>query len=429
MKAGHGPPAGQPRSVFRRRFTVGIAAVAALAILAGVALADAPDVKVPPNQSPIVSATAVQNANGTVTVTIKGAWNWPTHGSDCNLNRAGAGIAVDWFDPKDPGFDLKASVPINGVSTAIAVGSSQAVNGNAVDNVVHPTENDTGNGGVGNIADPSQYKSWHGGCGVYSATKNLAGQSEVMSHGNLGNVHPGDKDANGNAFNDPTPPAGAAQQGAALQHTYASKSDVTRVCVVTYDVHGDAAQEQHGGVYTGSGVGTPNGAQEVTAGGDKHNGDNSVEKNKDTPLGNACVAAVFQQVSPPPPPPSPVNGPSIAIVKDPSSQTVAYNGTATFRITVTNNGNVTLTNVTVTDALSPNCNHSIGTLAPGQSVAYACMRPNVTADFTNVAVATGHAGSTTVTARDTAPVNVKAPLKPAKVKPKVVSHAKPKATG
>jgi uncharacterized repeat protein (TIGR01451 family) len=424
MKAAHGAPAGHARSVLKRRITVAIAAVAALAILAGVALADAPDVKVPPNQAPLVTATAVQNSNGSVTVTIRGGWNWPTHGSDCNLNRAGIGVAVDWFDPKDPGFALN--------NTGIAVGSSAAVNGNTVDNVVHPTENDTGTGAVTDIADPSQYKSWHGGCGVYSPTKNIAGQPELMSHGNLGNVHPGDTDANGHPFNDPTPPANAAQQGGILRHTYASKADVTKICVITYDVHGDNAQDQHNGVYTGSGVGTPNGAKEVTAGGDGHNGDNSVESNKNTPGGNACVTATFQQVTPPPPPPPPppVNGPSIAIVKDPSSQTVNSGGTATFKITVTNNGNVTLTDVTVTDALSPDCDRSIGTLAPGQSVSYTCTRTNVTSDFNNVAVATGHSGATTVTARDTAAVNAKAPLKPpAKVKPKVISHARPKATG
>jgi hypothetical protein len=51
----------------------------------------------------------------------------------------------------------------------------------------------------------------------------------------------------------------------------------------------------------------------------------------------------------------------------------------------------------------------------------------VTADFDDVAVATGHAGSTTVTAQDTAHVNAKAPCVPPA--PKVVSHKKPKATG
>ena len=129
----------------------------------------------------------------------------------------------------------------------------------------------------------------------------------------------------------------------------------------------------------------------------------------------------------------PVTHPSISIVKNPKSQTVTRGATATFTITVTNNGDVALTNVTVTDALSPNCNRTIGTLAPGASTSYTCTRANVTAGFTNVAVASGTAGGTTVTAQDTAPVTAKAaalrPKTVTKVKPKVVSHRKPKATG
>jgi uncharacterized repeat protein (TIGR01451 family) len=130
---------------------------------------------------------------------------------------------------------------------------------------------------------------------------------------------------------------------------------------------------------------------------------------------------------------APATHPAISIVKNPKSQTVTRGGTATFTITVTNTGDVALTNVTVSDPLSPNCNRTIGTLAPGASSSYTCTRANVTANFTNVAVASGTAGGTTVTAQDTAPVTAKAAaLKPktvTKIKPKVVSHRKPKATG
>ena len=128
-------------------------------------------------------------------------------------------------------------------------------------------------------------------------------------------------------------------------------------------------------------------------------------------------------------PVTPVAHPAISVVKDPKSQTVTVGNKATFKITVTNTGDVALTNVTVTDALSPNCNRTIGTLAPGASVSYSCTRPNVRSDFTNVATATGTAGSQTVTAKDTAPVNAVAAFVPPKIVPKVVSHKKPKATG
>jgi uncharacterized repeat protein (TIGR01451 family) len=135
--------------------------------------------------------------------------------------------------------------------------------------------------------------------------------------------------------------------------------------------------------------------------------------------------------------------PSIAILKQPKSQTIASGGTATFTITVTNTGGVTLTDVTVVDVLSPNCNRTktdlpaLASMAPGAHVTYTCTRRNVTASFDNVAVvtATPPAGPG-VTATDTAPVKVGALTPPTKkvaakkkTKPKVVSHKKPKATG
>ncbi len=78
-------------------------------------------------------------------------------------------------------------------------------------------------------------------------------------------------------------------------------------------------------------------------------------------------------------------------------------------------------------------------MAPGAAVTYTCTRPNVQANFDNVAIATGTPPTgPNVTAQDTAPVKTAAltpPKKPVKKvikkkpKPKVVTHKKPKVTG
>jgi uncharacterized repeat protein (TIGR01451 family) len=110
---------------------------------------------------------------------------------------------------------------------------------------------------------------------------------------------------------------------------------------------------------------------------------------------------------------APPANPSIAIEKSPSSQTVALGGTATFHITVTNNGNVTLTNVNVSDPLSANCNRDLGTLAVGASQTYTCTRSNVRKKFVNTAEAVGTApNGTIIRASATAPVKVSGPFVP-----------------
>jgi conserved repeat domain len=104
-----------------------------------------------------------------------------------------------------------------------------------------------------------------------------------------------------------------------------------------------------------------------------------------------------------------VQNPSITITKTPSSQTVAHGGTATFHITVTNNGDVTLTNVSVSDPRSANCNRDLGTLAAGASTTYTCTRSNVRKKFVNTAEAVGTApNGTTVRASARAAVTVAA---------------------
>ena len=95
--------------------------VAALAVPA-IAAADAPD---------ITGATATVTGN---TVTISGSWAWTTHHSDCNTDRAGAGISVDWNDPNAAGNHVTT---LNGVSIDV---------GTPTDNNVHTTSGGTGTG-------------------------------------------------------------------------------------------------------------------------------------------------------------------------------------------------------------------------------------------------------------------------------------------
>jgi uncharacterized repeat protein (TIGR01451 family) len=81
--------------------------------------------------------------------------------------------------------------------------------------------------------------------------------------------------------------------------------------------------------------------------------------------------------------------PSIAITKTPDVQTVVSGATATFDIHVTNDGNVTLYNVTITDPLAPDCDRTFASLAPGAGQSYQCT-VIVAADLTNVATVRGN---------------------------------------
>ncbi len=46
------------------------------------------------------------NADGTVTVFVRGEWNWLSHNSDCNFDRAATGVGMIWNDPTEPGFTV-----------------------------------------------------------------------------------------------------------------------------------------------------------------------------------------------------------------------------------------------------------------------------------------------------------------------------------
>ncbi len=113
-----------------------------------------------------------------------------------------------------------------------------------------------------------------------------------------------------------------------------------------------------------------------------------------------------------------VVNPAVVIAKTPDLQQIPSGGTASFTIVVTNTGDTYLTNVAVTDALAPNCNRTIGLLAPNVPYSYTCTRAGVTGDFTNVAIVTGQPssptgtpipGTTPIQAQDNAVVDVIGP--------------------
>ena len=77
--------------------------------------------------------------------------------------------------------------------------------------------------------------------------------------------------------------------------------------------------------------------------------------------------------------------PAITVAKTPDSQTIVSGTTVTFTIKVTNTGDVTLTNVVVTDALAPGCARTkadiagLASMAPKASLGYDCTKASVTA--------------------------------------------------
>jgi uncharacterized repeat protein (TIGR01451 family) len=90
-----------------------------------------------------------------------------------------------------------------------------------------------------------------------------------------------------------------------------------------------------------------------------------------------------------------VQGPSIAVTKDPPTQWVLSGGTAIFTIRADNTGNVDLSNVTVSDVppcdtlTGPVGDDNDGVLQPTETWSWTCTVVNVTAGFTNTATVTG----------------------------------------
>jgi uncharacterized repeat protein (TIGR01451 family) len=244
-----------------------------LALTVATAGADAADV------ASAHAVSVVVNGDGSITVTLAGDWVWTTHDSDCNLDRFAVGWATDWNDANSPGNHL-ATLGLDSIDVGVATADAF----NVADNNVRY------------YADTPR-------CGVFDA-------GDGFNSGTYGERT--DQMSGTTGFNG------------FLTHTYAPGTDPTTIapCVVTYDVHGDEAPDP--------------GDKEVTAGGDDHNGDNSVEKNSQTPAGNVCAPVTI--------------APDVKIVKTgPTTGTVgvAFN----YTLTASNTGIVPADDTTITDVL------------------------------------------------------------------------------
>ena len=305
-----------------KKFTAVFVAIVAFGVFAVAALADAPDTTQTTNYSNLgfapnqMSVTGISydptgdGGLGTTTLSVAGGWAWPTHGTDCNTDRAGAGYAIDWYDANDAGYAIG--------NTGISVGSQNpnSFSGNTDGDVVQPTPsaNDPSNpSAVQTVSSPANYASWGGGCGKVS-TGTITGWQ-----------------GGGNA---PT----SFSQGffGPISHTYVgSPSDLpSKVCAVTYDVHPGTTAANGA-----NGLGTPGNASEITAGGNGANGDNSLQGNAKTPAGNTCTAILI---------------PGLQIVKTADAAQVNVGSSIGFTVTVFNTGAGDADGVTLSDPLPTN---------------------------------------------------------------------------
>jgi hypothetical protein len=167
------------------------------------------------------------NADGTRTLTVQGQWTWPSRTSDCNLDRAGAGFAVAWQDPAQPGNSV---VTLNGANIAVGAGSAGVLN--PADDLVHATPPGT---------DSASTSLWRSGCGTFA-----------------------------------TPPGYNTGTWGPISHTYpVSYTGAITICPLFYDVEGSPS-------------GGPSSASQIIAGATSHNADNSAQDNAATPQGNQC---------------------------------------------------------------------------------------------------------------------------------------------
>jgi hypothetical protein len=263
----------------RRARLLGISSLLALGALLVLGASSAPA----DAGNPIIGTTQgdlVQNPDGTATVYVRGQWNWLSHKSDCNFNRAANGLAMIWNDPTETGYTMTGKTVSADVGVKSKDGSWNDLN--EIDGMVHPVDrgnipeglsgvtnppfaaNQTFNDPAPQAAGQPHPTTWRGGCGreplshidAYTGFPWGSWGYEKSSLGSDGNIHLG------------------------YSHIYRGRNFVPKsVCVNFYDVHG-------GGEATDASFQVPKNSDELDV---LANGDNSIEENDFDVNGGSCV--------------------------------------------------------------------------------------------------------------------------------------------
>lgn len=238
-----------------------------LTLGAAPALANAPN----PIAGTTVVDSVVHNSDGTITVTVHGQWNWASQLA-CPQNRNGVGYQVDWFDGNTSNAIGNAKSP-NGV---LYVGGP-VFPGGPNDNIVHSIET------LGEA-------SW---TGPYSPNATYDGvPSSYIAHDSTDST-PNKTDAANWFSNCDNVDSSGVSSGTwgPISHTYPAGTSSIKLCPIMYDPHGGRDNSGKSSV------------QDITAGGQGHNDDNSYEGNGTTASGNQCLISTFSTPPPSSPPP------------------------------------------------------------------------------------------------------------------------------
>jgi hypothetical protein len=270
------PQRGRARRTTRSAGLLAVALVTALAAAGGTAWANAPN----PTSVQVVSESS---SAGKLTVTVAGTWTWDKRvpngpQQDCNDSRIGVGYAVSWGDntahPLKPHNTTelifvgdandnwvhsvtagRQTVPGPFKPTPVQI--EEEMFGETLDAVL----NGFGPQGISNGASDAsptntEAQHWVSNCGP-TAQSLVNGQL-------IGNSNPG----------EPTKGFPNGTWGP-ISHTYTTPG-THKICPVMYDPHGNRV---------GGNAGNPG---QIIAGGQGHNGDNSVESNNNV---NPCVVS------------------------------------------------------------------------------------------------------------------------------------------